>query len=88
MLDKTSGMLNDNGIILYMVCSFLKNETTDQVENFLLKNNNFILFNFFKNEKNNQIKKYIKEKVMLTLPNKFNKFNVDGYFAAYLKKYR
>ena len=37
MLDKTSGMLNDNGIILYMVCSFLKNETTDQVENFFIK---------------------------------------------------
>ena len=39
--------------------------------------------------KNKQIKKYsgfIKNNYMLTQPSKILKHNIDGYFAAYLKK--
>ena len=34
-LNKASKMLNKNGAILYMVCSFLKIETLDQIDIFL-----------------------------------------------------
>ena len=47
MLKKASNLLNVNGFILYMTCSFIKNETFDQINNFLKKNNfNFIILNF------------------------------------------
>ena len=56
MLNKASNLLNINGLIIYMVCSFLKNETEDQINNFL-KNSDFKIFNF---EFNNQNNKYSK----------------------------
>ena len=34
MLEKASILLNTNGFILYMTCSFLKNETEDQINKF------------------------------------------------------
>ena len=86
MLDKASELLNGEGIILYMVCSFLKVETEDQINTFLEENNNFKLYYF---EKNKQFKKYsgfIKNNYMITQPSKILKHNIDGYFAAYLKK--
>ena len=86
MLNKASILLNKNGYIIYMVCSFLKVETEDQINTFLEENNDFKLYYF---EKNKQIKKYsgfIKNNYMLTQPSKILKHNIDGYFAAYLKK--
>ena len=44
MLEKASLKLNNNGMILYMVCSFLKCETEDQINNFLEKHDGFKLF--------------------------------------------
>ena len=49
MLQKTSEIINDGGVILYMVCSFLKIETIDQISNFLKKNNSFYLYTFSTN---------------------------------------
>ena len=46
MLEKASFLLNTNGFIIYMTCSFLKIETINQVEKFLKLNNNFIAFKF------------------------------------------
>ena len=86
MLDKASRLLRGEGIILYMVCSFLKVETEDQINKFLEENNNFRLYYF---EKNKQVKKYsdfIKNNYMITQPSAISKHNIDGYFAAYLKK--
>ena len=36
--------------------------------------------------KNNKYSKLIKNKYMKTLPDTILKYNIDGYFAAYLKK--
>ena len=86
MLDVASKILRVNGMILYMVCSFLKIETTDQINYFLLKNKNFRLKDFsFENKKlsNNN---YIKNKKMRILPSVLNNYNIDGYFAVYLRK--
>ena len=86
MLQKTSELINDKGVILYMVCSFLKIETIDQISKFLKKNNNFFLYTFdIINNDTKQIN-FIKKNYMRTVPSSINSFNIDGYFAAYLKK--
>ena len=86
MLNKASLLVNSNGFILYMVCSFIKNETENQIHKFLKNNNDFRLYDFTLNKKNMQYKKLFKKKFMFTLPSKFFEYNIDGFFAAYLKK--
>ena len=87
MLDKASLLLNNNGLILYMVCSFLEYETKGQIDKFLNKNSNFKLDNF-KLIKNSKYSGLVKNNLMITLPDKILEKNIDGYFAAYLKKIR
>ena len=86
MLNKASNLLNINGIILYMVCSFLKNETEDQINYFLSQKKDFELFKFNLKGKNIEYLKLIKKNCMITLPDIVKESNIDGYFAAYLKK--
>ena len=89
MLNKAATILNDNGVILYMVCSFIKNETVDQINEFLNKNKNFVKYKFsLNNIKSNshEINNLVKNDYMLTLPSMINGFTIDGYFAIYLKK--
>ena len=87
MIDKASLLLNNNGLILYMVCSFLEYETKVQIDKFLNKNSNFKLDNF-KLIKNSEYSGLVKNNLMITLPDKIFEKNIDGYFAAYLKKIR
>jgi len=86
MLDKAALLLNVGGNILYMTCSFIKNETFDQINEFLKKNNNFLLDNFILTEENYNSSKLVKKNMMITIPDKILNNNIDGYFAAYLKK--
>ena len=86
MLKKAAILLNKNGFIIYMTCSFLKIETIDQVNNFLKKHNDFMLSEFKINEDKNNYTKLIKNNLMITVPNMILNYNIDGYFAAYLKK--
>ena len=86
MLEKAALLLNVGGNILYMTCSFLKNETFDQINEFLKKNNNFLIANFILTEENYNFSKLLKNNLMITIPNKILNNNIDGYFAAYLKK--
>ena len=69
-----------------MACSFLRKETINQIEKFLEKNNNFLLSNFKLKENKNDYSKLIKNNFMITLPNIINNYNIDGYFAAVLRK--
>ena len=85
MLNKASKILNKNGTILYMVCSFLKIETIDQVDSFLKKNKNFEIEKLFTNNYKYFSKKFVKNDTLSTLPNKINEYKVDGYFAVLLK---
>ena len=69
-----------------MVCSFLEEETTKQIDFFLKKNKNFKLEHFFSNE--GDIKKLIdKNGFINTTPLKTNNTYHDGFFAAKLKYY-
>ncbi len=75
-----------DGLIIYMVCSFLKYETEDQINSFLLKNSNFEILSFDLLDKKNKYSTLINNNFMKTLPDTFLDYNIDGYFAAYLKK--
>ena len=86
MLEKASCLLNMNGFIIYMTCSFLKIETFDQVEKFLKLNNNFLSVDFKLKENKNDYSKLIQNNFMITMPNIIFNYNIDGYFAAFLKK--
>ena len=86
MLNKAGDILNINGLMLYMVCSFLKNETEDQINNFLNIRNDFRLYKFSLNNKTDRYSKLVSNNFMNTLPTNIKKHNIDGYFAAYLKK--
>ena len=86
MLEKASFLLNTNGFIIYMTCSFLQIETIDQVKKFLNLNNNFVLSNFKLIENQKNYSKFIKNNFMITIPNIIFDYNIDGYFAAFLKK--
>ena len=86
MLEKASLLLHKEGYILYMVCSFLKKETEEQIDKFLRKKNGFELYNFELVEENKEYFKLIKNKFMFTLPDTIFDKNIDGYFAAYLKR--
>ena len=86
MLAKASSLLNINGFIIYMTCSFLKIETISQVEKFLKLNNNFMLSNFELKENKKNYSKFIKNNFMITIPNTIFDYKVDGYFAAFLRK--
>ena len=69
-----------------MVCSFLEIETTYIIEDFLGKNTNFQLDRSYFKEINNEYDKLLKNNYMLTLPTKIKNFNIDGFFAVYLRK--
>ena len=86
MLNKASILLNSNGFIIYMTCSFLKIETIDQIEKFLNKNNNFLLSDFKLKDNEYDYSKLFKNNFMITIPDVIFDFNIDGYFAAFLKK--
>ncbi len=86
MLDKAAQILEKNGLILYMVCSFLEIETTKQISNFLKRNVNFSIHKFIMNNEISYYKKFIKDNFMITLPTEIKGYNIDGYFAVYLKR--
>lgn len=86
LLNKAAELLNKNGVLLYMVCSFLEEETFYQVENFLRKNNEFKVKNYFTNSSQNY-NFLIKDKFIHTHLSSIENFKIDGYFAVCLEKY-
>lgn len=85
LLKKAGLLVKPGGKIIYMVCSFLKAETTKQVNNFLKNNKNFTTQSFPSNEFTKGILN--KQGFIETIPQKFqNKFFIDGFFSAILKR--
>ena len=85
MLETASSLLTSNGLILYMVCSFLKNETIEQINKFINKNREFQICDFQVNKNHSNYSKLIRDKFMITLPDTILGKNIDGYFAALLQ---
>ena len=87
LLEKASLIVKKKGVIIYMVCSFLKEEGEDQINIFLKKNKNYKLKHF--KTKNKLYNKFInKNGLIYILPQKIdNKFFIDGFFAAIIMKH-
>ena len=86
MLNKAAKLLNENGLIIYMVCSFLDSETTIQIYNFIAKNKEFEISKFIKIDDQKEYSKLFNKNFMLTLPDTILNYKIDGYFAAFLRK--
>ena len=67
-----------------MVCSFLKLETINQIQNFLEKNPNFYNNKFIFS--NNEDKLIDNNGFINIIPRKYKHFNIDGFFAARLTR--
>ena len=85
LLQKSSRLIKNKGKIVYMVCSFLCSETIDIIDNFLKKNKNFSIEKYNPDKEFSDIKYLIsKNGYFLTLPTKYNNFNIDGFFSVQL----
>ena len=84
LLNKASKLLKKNGILIYMVCSFLEDEGKNIVKEFLSLNKNFSLNKFSNKHKNVFIDK---EGFYFVLPKKLkNNILIDGFFSAKIVK--
>ena len=83
LMDKACSLLKKNGIIIYMVCSFLYEETESQINYFLKKNREFSLLKFNKIKKEKNINTFINNKgYILHVPKAHGDFLIDGFFAV------
>ena len=86
-LEKSKNILNKNGIILYMVCSFLEDETYKQINKFLKRNKNFSLKKFNVSSNPNSKEFIDNSGIVFSTPKTIlSNIGVDGYFACMLKK--
>tara|TARA_Y100000590_G_C15730641_1_gene1016897 strand:- start:2637 stop:3920 length:1284 start_codon:yes stop_codon:yes gene_type:complete len=87
LLNKAKTLLNNNGIILYMVCSFFDEEGKNIVKDFLNENKNYKL-GVFSSKKMANIQSYFnKDGFLYVLPNQRpDSTLIDGFFAAIIKK--
>lgn len=93
LLNKASTQLQENGYIMYIVCSLEKKEGEDVINSFLKKNKNFTCIPIMKNDcsllNNDQITKegYIRLLPNLVKISKIPQYNGNnGFFSAILKK--
>ena len=84
LLNKSVKLSNKNSLIIYMVCSFLEEETTAQIDDFLKLNNNFYIEKFKTSEYKKLIDNYGYINSFPTTIN--NQVRIDGFFAAKIKR--
>jgi len=84
LLNKSVKLSNKNSLIIYMVCSFLEEETTGQINDFLKLNKNFYIEKF----DTPAYKKLIDDFGYINIfPKTFNnQVKIDGFFAAKIKR--
>ena len=84
LLKKADKMLVKNGLLIYIVCSFIGLETNLQINNFLNKNNNYSVVKF---ESEDKFINLIDSSGFINIkPQKLNNILIDGFFAAKLRK--
>ena len=87
LLKKASSLLKSNGIIIYMVCSFLYEETEAHIDYFLKQNKEFSLCKFQKSKNQKKIQSLINNKgYILHAPKTYKDLLIDGFFAVKFKK--
>ena len=82
LINKATKLLNKNGIILYMVCSFLYDETKNIKNTFLNENKNFSQLSF-NLDSNNKFKKFLDDEGdIFCIPSKYGNYMVDGFYSV------
>ena len=85
--ESLSRLVKKGGKIIYMVCSFFHSETIAILENFLKDNRNFSIEKFVINDEFAKIDRLISsDGYFLTIPTKYKKYNIDGFFSVKLIK--
>ncbi len=82
LINKASKLVKKNGILLYMVCSFLLKETKNIKQIFLENNKHFSQLKFKTNKQNISYKFIDTEGDINCTPSEFNGFMVDGFYAV------
>ncbi len=85
LLNKSVKLSRKNSLIIYMVCSFLEEETTKQIDNFLKFNKNFDIEKFKTSDYKKLVDSFGYINIFPTTIN--NKVKIDGFFAAKIKRY-
>ena len=82
LINKASKLLNKNGIIIYMVCSFFYDETKKIKNNFLDEHRNFSQCKFNLGS-NNKFEKFLDDEGdIFCIPSKYNNYMVDGFYSV------
>ena len=82
LINKAAKLLNKNGIIIYMVCSFFYDETKDIKNKFLYENKNFSQYKF-KLDTNNRFKEFLDDDGdIFCIPSKHGNYTVDGFYSV------
>ena len=85
LLEKASTLVNSQGILVYMVCSFLHIETILPIEKFLEKNKNFSIVKYNYKNRDLNIKHLIDSRgYFLSAPTLYNGKKIDGFFSIQL----
>ena len=86
LVDKAAKLLNKNGIIIYMVCSFFYDETKDIKNKFLKENKNFSQYKY-KLGSNDSFKNFLdNDGDIFCIPSKHGNYMVDGFYSVKLIK--
>jgi len=82
LINKAAKLLNKNGIIIYMVCSFFYDETKNIKNKFLNKNKNFSQYKFLL-DSDRAFKKFLDDEGdIFCIPSKFKNYTVDGFYSV------
>ena len=82
LINKAAKLLNKNGILIYMVCSFFYDETKGIKNKFLNENSNFSQYKF-KLGLNKNFKNFLDvDGDIFSHPTKFKKHMVDGFYSV------
>ena len=82
LINKAAKLLNKNGLLIYMVCSFFYDETKNIKNTFLNENKNFSQYKFNLNS-DRKFKKFLdNEGDIYCTPSKYSGYMVDGFYSV------
>ena len=82
LINKASKLLNNKGILIYMVCSFFYDETKNIKNNFLRENKNFSQYKY-KLGSNDRFKRFLNDEGdIFSVPSKYENYMVDGFYSV------
>ena len=82
LINKASKLLNSNGIIIYMVCSFFYDETKNIKNIFLKENKNFSQYKYQLGS-HNKFKRYLDDDGdIFCTPSEYKGYMIDGFYSV------